>query len=660
MMRRAAHHYQIPRTTFLWLVAVLVFLMLPHAVRFSLVIVPLLVICIVWRWLIFKQKVGHPSFLLRAALVVFGFAAVYLLPFEWVSLETAVAILLVGTLLKLLEMRHMRDLLVMSKLCYFVIVAQLLFDQSMLSAVYMLIGIALATASLVSLNLRQKGLGVVYPAKLASKMMLLSVPIMALGFLLFPRLEPFWRVPLPEKKSTTGISDTMTPGSIGELIQSNALVFRATFKDKVTDTSEFYWRGPVLSYFDGQTWHGGDDVISSVLTGGKIDSPVNSLAYDVIMEASYTDWLFPLETYVSSHERLHFASDYSLKARSPINKKRRFSFVSNDQVLLDLSLPDKLKSHYLELPKRGNPKAREFAEQLRRASNDEASLISHANAFFQSEPFVYTLKPPVYSTDRVDRFLFDGQAGFCEHYASSYVFLMRAAGVPARIITGYQGGEVNPYEGYVAVRQKDAHAWVEVWLSGKGWIRIDPTSFVAPHRVRLGIMEGERYDQLQTGNWQPRERWFGQETLEAIAHRYDQLGYIWSNVVVGFDAKDQWALITGLLGLTTWLQKALWLIAAFVGCFLVIYFSLVGLPRRNPLPLHEKLYVKCIKKLQKQGVEKPVGVGPRDFLILATEKLPDKKEALDNFIQAYIRLTYQPENTHADSLQLMKQWLKRM
>jgi transglutaminase-like putative cysteine protease len=450
----------------------------------------------------------------------------------------------------------------------------------------------------------------------------------------------------------------MTPGSIGELMQSNALVFRATFKDKVTDPTRFYWRGPVLSYFDGQTWYQAENEIKTWLTDEKTDISPQGQSYDVIMEASFADWLFPLETFISSNERLYFSSDYSVKSKSVMTKKQRFSFVSNQQVLLDLHLSEQLKTHYLELPDKGNPKVRQLARQLSQSTSDASTIVEKANAFFLSEPFVYSLKPPVYTNNRVDRFLFDSQTGFCEHFASSYVFLMRAAGVPARVVTGYQGGELNPYEGYVAVRQKDAHAWVEVWLSGKGWVRIDPTSFVAPHRIRMDLMSGLSFDEVTEPDWQA-EPWFGQSVLDAIAFRYDQLGYLWSNFVVGFDAANQWALISGFFGLKSWTQKVLWLIAVFALCFVFIYLSLIGLPSRSTILPHERLYQKLIKRLAKQGVEKPLGAGPKAFLKKAVENLPEKKEPLENFMRLYIAKTYQKKSDdNSESLQQMKAYLK--
>ncbi len=633
--------YAVPRNTFLWLVGTLTFLMLPHLSRYLVLLLPLLIICIFWRVMIFRQRMPLPSFLTRAVLVIFGFSSVFFLPFSWLSLETAVAVLLVGTLLKLLEMKTYRDLWVLIYLGYFVIVAQLLFDQTLVSALYMLLGILLVTACLITLMSKATGLSWAYPVKYAAKMMMLSVPVMVLGFLVFPRLDPFWTVPQPKGKGKTGISETMRPGAISELVQSDELVFRVDFKGDVPPLDALYWRGPVLSDFDGQSWS-----ISQVGfdASPRIQQAENGvdIVYDVFMEPSFSTWVFPLTALIESNHSHQYFADYSVKAPAPLTQKTAFMFRSAIQSQRDLVLSSYQRNQALALPRGINPKMLALAKRLRKEARTEADLMRRVKRFYLDHSFSYTLSPPLYGKHGVDEFLFTGRQGFCEHYASSYVVLMRALGLPARVVTGYQGAEINPLEGYFSVRQKDAHAWAEVWLTGQGWVRVDPTGFVAPERINLGSEGSLQDDPLYLSEAGFARRHFSNsQWYQALRNRYDQINYLWTVSVLSFNERKQLQLMSAFLGERNWQRLAIYTAILFLLIFTLFYFLLSTKRKRKKLNRVERDYQRLLLKLEKKGIIKPKGQGPLDLTRHIEKYYPVYYPKVSRAINLYIELAYQ-------------------
>ncbi len=628
-------------TSFYWLLASLVFLMLPHVERYLLLLTPLLFISLFWRYMVFKNRLPLPSSLFKVLLVGFGFSSIFLLPFPWFSLESAVAILLVGVLLKLIEMNSRRDLLVLLYLAYFVIVAQLLFDQTLVSALYMLVGILLVTTSLVSIMSNSEQVSWVYPLTFASRMMLFSAPVMVLGFLLFPRLDAFWSVPMPKSgQAKTGISDQMEPGDIQNLIKSNEVVFRVEFEGKIPARNKLYWRGPVLSVFDGKRWTMNKE--SSEPFQSQKSTNKDDVLYKLYMEPSFDDWVFPLHRLVASDKTLYHYADDRWKSPENLTSKTAFNWVSRQAGQVQSVLNERLKADLLALPEDKNPKTLTFAQTLRAEMVSDVAYVKAINQFFLDNPFYYSLNPPLYPDAPVDAFLFEKMTGFCGHFSSAYAMLMRAGGIPSRVVTGYQGGEVNDFQDYLTVRQKDAHAWVEIWLNNR-WVRVDPTSFVAPHR----ILEGSEEFLTEDPYWQSQQLIAGavydSTWYQYALHRYDQLNHLWTVSVLEYSDKHQIGLMKTLWGKVDWQKLALWGAGCFLAIVLVLY-ALLNLPSRIKLSVTARQYQRLLKKLDRKGIHKPPHMGPKDFLNYIQRMYPVYYSKVKPAIQLYIELTYQQSN----------------
>ena len=646
------------RETFIWVIVAIGFLMIPHSIRFPLLIIPLLIFCVIWRLLIFKQKLNHPPFWLRLILVLLGFAAVFSLPFAFVSVESMVAILLVGILLKVIEMQSHRDIYVVLFLSHFIIAAQLLFDQTLISAFYMVIGILLLTSSLWVFTLKKKPALWFYPLQFAAKVIALSVPLMIIGFLLFPRLSPFWAVPSPKGNATTGISESMSPGSISNLVKSDAVAFRAKFEKAMPALSDLYWRGPVLSDFDGVTWRiDQGQRVEPFLVDENLDDAI--LNYELIVEPSNQSWLFPLSVVVGENNNLLYYSNNTVMSTKTLYQKQAFQFQSQPRNT-DLFLVGN-KAKYLQLPEGYNPKARNFALQLWQETLNATDFIDALARFYQQEPFIYTLSPPLYSGDSIDTFLFEGKQGFCEHYASSYVFLARSVGLPARVVTGYQGGELNLFEGYFTIRQRDAHAWAEVYLPSSGWVRIDPTGFVAPER----ILEGSQQALAEQSAFVPDQALSHRKLIQFgwyryLDQRYDQLNYLWSVTVLSFNTDRQWQLFDRFYKRLSLFEFFRLILGLFLLFLLATFIYRLYQNRKKHLTAEEKIYQQFIAKMHKKGIKKPTHMGPIDFLREIQLHHPEYYADAEKFISVYVRLRYRKNIKETKGYhRLMKFYLKR-
>lgn len=367
-------------------------------------------------------------------------------------------------------------------------------------------------------------------------LLLPSLPLLVLLFLFFPRISPLWSLSLPNKQATTGISDSMSPGDFAKLSKSAQLAFRVQFSGDVPSQDKLYWRGLVFSEFDGKTWRPAPTIkqLGDSNFGGA------SLSYRVSLEPTHSPWLFLLEhSSTTAQENTVFLEDFTLKSQHPIDAKFRYEakYVPSASAF---GLSQQQAQAFLALPK-GNPQARQLAQNLRQTTGgDPHKLVKAVYDYMRAGNFRYTLSPPLLSDERVDDFLFGTKAGFCEHYASSFVFLMRSAGVPSRVVAGYQGGEVSADGKSVEVRQMDAHAWAEVWTP-EGWMRVDPTAFVAPNRIEAGmdVLTQESGSGLFGDGVAGQIGYQKFRLLHSLAQLSDQASLYWQQQVVGFDQAEQ-------------------------------------------------------------------------------------------------------------------------
>ena len=511
----------------LWLLGALALVAAPHALRVppwvSITVAGVFGLRALFAW----RGMGLPPSWWLALLAVAAAAGIWQSYGLLYGRDAAVGLLLLMLCLKTLELRALRDALVLVLLGYFLLVTGFLYSQSIPTAAYLLGCVWVLTACLMAFQ-RESGRAAPHALLRASGLLLAqSAPLMLVLFLLFPRVQgPLWGLPLAHNTAQTGLSDSMTPGSLSNLSLSDAVAFRVDFLTPPPPPSRLYWRGPVMWDFDGRTWRTGDAPPIGRPVLREVSEP---LRYAVTLEPHNMRWLFAVDAPWQRVDASVLTADFQLLAVRPVRSRLRYELGSwlSYRAGLDES-PGNLQ-RALALPAGYNPRARALAVQWRAAGTGPRDVVSRALALFRDQPFFYTLAPPELGRESVDEFLFDVRRGFCEHFASSFVFLMRAGGVPARVVTGYQGGVMNPVGNYLIVRQSEAHAWAEVWLAGEGWVRIDPTAAVSPQRIEAGIAAavpaGEPLPlMVRTDNALLKRARF---TLDAMANGWNQwvLGY---------------------------------------------------------------------------------------------------------------------------------------
>ena len=401
------------------------------------------------------------------------------------GVQAGTALLAMMAAVKLLETRTERDLTVLVFIAYFLLYAALLRDQGITRLPLLLAGAFVATAALHRVH---GGAAAGAPVTVLGRTAALAWPALPLAlllFVLFPRLPgPFWGIAVGQS-SRTGLNDEIMLGDVSDLSVSGAVAFRVRFDGPIPPPAQRYWRGPVLHEFDGRRWRRPLAQSFPQQSVTWIGAPVD---YQITLEAHDRPWILALDLPAAWPEReARSTYDFQLVARQLITRVTSYRLRSYPAYVAGVELPTSLRNRDLQLPADGNPRTLALGRELARRHADPSAIAGELLRKFRNEEYHYTLDPPRLAENAVDEFLFDTRSGFCEHYAAAFTMVMRAAGVPARIVTGYQGGEFNPLGGYLLVRQSDAHAWSEIWVAGRGWLRVDPTAAVAPDRIERGI-----------------------------------------------------------------------------------------------------------------------------------------------------------------------------
>nr|WP_217446703.1 DUF3488 and transglutaminase-like domain-containing protein [Cupriavidus basilensis] len=623
----------------------------PQARSLPVTISVLLVLLLAWRWLLWHQRAPLPSRLMLgiiAGLVMLVAAALVWQAGGNMGRDLSVALLGAFVVLKLLECRVLADATLVTQLCFYLLLSLYLFDQPFWLALYSLAIAAWLLRNWLFLGHPEaRGYLAVWP--LLGRLTLIGLPWALLLFVLFPRLDrPLWRLPQAEAVATTGISDTMSPGSVSRLTQSTEVALRADVEGGPLPASALYWRALVLWQFDGQTWRpsptrqrlaqpapglpAADD--SATDEAGSREAAGKAFAngivnYSITLEPNQHAWLFLLDRgqAIAPGAGAVINADGEFFTRDPVDRRLRYRARSAPAAAQPLDLATRELA--LALPP-GNPRTRELAAAWAEQYPDPAQRARAALRLFAAAPFSYTLSPSPLGHEQVDSFLFDTRRGFCEHYASSFVFLMRAAGVPARVVTGYLGGEYNPIGGNYIVRQADAHAWAEIWLEGRGWVRVDPTSAVAPSRVERGIdaaleaSEIEALHAMRDPGWLRNLRW-----------GMDGMVYTWQRWVLQYD-RGQQARLMQQLGIGDSVPQVL--LGGLAALSLLALVPLV-LRRRRIDPV-QVAYVRFCRQLARRGCVRAPSEGPQDFAARAARALPAAALAVQDFSDRYTRLRY--------------------
>lgn len=529
------------------------------------------------------------------ALVVAGFTGCILVEYRTLFGRDAGVAMLVGFMaLKMLELKSRRDAHVVVILGYFLLLTHYLFSQSIPTGLWLLASCVVLTSTLVRLS-GGAASGVVDSLRYGGFLTLQAIPFMLVLYLLFPRISgPLWGLPQDAHKSTSGLSETMSPGSIAEIALSSAIAFRAQFKDAPPAHDQLYWRGPVMEIYDGVSWR---TAPPNNAPSPRIEARGTPVRYTVTIEPSNQPWLLALDAPVELPPETRLAPTLTLLANKPIQERTRFEITSSPGFRFnELESPQQFY-RALQLPSKRNPKTLALARQWRAEDANPEHLIARALKHFGSEPFAYTLRPPLLGPDAMDDFLFETRRGFCEHYAAAFVILMRAAGIPARVIGGYQGGELNPLDGYMVVRQSDAHAWAEVWLDGKGWTRVDPTAAISPARIESGIANALPENEPLPALVQIQSEW-----VRNLRFRWEAINNTWNQWVLGYNPARQRELLSRLgLPDPDWRSLGALMAGAFVVIMLAITaWTLYQRPRIDAARLQ---WDKALRKLRRHRID---------------------------------------------------------
>lgn len=507
------------------------------------------------------------------------------------GLDMGVAFLVLCLISKLWELYTRRDAYVVLNLSLFVLAALFLMDQGITTTLLVIIGTLLVLLAFIALNDdgNQDGAG---RLRTLGVLGVSAVPLLVALFLFFPRLPPLWSVQLSGQSATTGVSDSMSPGDFAILGQSTALAFRVEFGDTRPPQEALYWRGLVFSDFDGITWRPNTSVrqqfqwqsgtptpdwIKEALATASDADKLDPTRYQIILEPTQQRWLFGLDYPFTQRQDIALTSNFTLIKDQPVTQQLRYNVQRYAPMRIDPTLSDTARQINLALPATGNPQARALAKKLFiDAGSDPVRYMQTLERWINQAAFRYTLSPPRLGNERIDEFLFDTQAGFCEHYASSFTFMMRAAGIPARVVAGYQGGELGRDGEVWEVRQMDAHAWSEVWLEGTGWVRVDPTAFVAPDRVEAGMdaLTDSRGASMFGEGAGAQISYQQYQVLQTLRRLSDQAGYYWQRDVVGFDQDKQAGALLKWLNIRNIGQQIAWLAGtvAIIAALLITIF----------------------------------------------------------------------------------------
>jgi len=647
------------------LIACILLVSAPHAEHLPLWVSAECAALLAWRAYLSYRAAPLPPRWLLLGITLASVAAIALIFRSLFGREVGVTLLILLSTLKLLELRALRDATVLIYLSCFIIITNFFYSQSIPTALFMLFTLLVIMATWV--HLHTGDLKLKPRLRIAGVLLLQAIPLSLILFVLFPRVQgPLWGLP-QDAYASSGLSDTMSPGSLSKLSLNDAVAFRVTFDGTVPPREQMYWRGPVLWDFDGSTWTRGHN---ATLLPPKLDDAGSPVNYTVTLEPHNKRWLFALDMPGKLSIAADVTPDFQWLSRNPVNARIRYQASSFLSYRANLEEPPQQMRRALALPRGFNPQARKLAaawraeaeatpspsfDKLRtgqaspggRGSNRPAGinerLVRTVLGYFNQGGFVYTLEPPLLGANGIDEFLFSTKQGFCEHYAGSFVFLLRAAGVPARVVTGYQGNEYNALGNYYIVRQSDAHAWAEAWLPERGWVRYDPTAAIAPARIQSGLSAAVSNTAVLPFMARNPPQW-----LRELRFNWDALANRWNQWVLGYNPETQFAFLTRLgMEDITWQKMALNMLAGIfilVGLFTLILLRRLVVRSRDPV---QAAWLKLCRKLGKAGLPRMPHEGPLDYADRVAAARPEIADNIHDLAARYIGLRYEPRNEAA-------------
>jgi transglutaminase-like putative cysteine protease len=553
--------------------------------------------------------------------------------FNGLAAGTALLVLMAG--LKLLESNGRRDIYIITLIIYFICIAALLESESFWLLAY-LVGVCwVTTATVLRWTTRRAAPDWLRSARYAGRILAQAIPLMVVFWLLFPRLAtPLWRTPLGGQSAATGLSDSMSPGDITQLAGSDEVAFRVHFAGEPPPAEQRYWRGPVLHDFDGHTWR---NSAIGPLQGPRREAHGPAYHYTVKLEPHQHNWIFVLDFPQNwDLPNGHLNGDYTLVQQDAVMRPIDVIATSYPGATSTAPLTPMERQRDTRLPPDRNPRTRHLAEELRAAHPDDMDFVQTILHKFADEPYYYTLTPPKLADDSVDEFLFDTKRGFCGHYASAFAAMARAAGIPTRVVTGYQGGTFNHFADYWIVTQSSAHAWDEIWIERRGWVRIDPTSFIAPQRVEHEVDDAASLNEPLANRWQHRMPWL----LEARL-RLDALREAWRERILSFNQGSQERLLQALHVPEPSGEKLVLLLAAALAAVLgwITWQVRRELAPRTQDPA-ARAFQRLGAKLGAIGLPRFPHEGPEDYAARVGAARPDLAAQVGAICRHYAALRY--------------------
>lgn len=594
----------------------------------------------IWRWRASVVGWRLPIPTVRILFTFFVIALIFLQFGNTVGRDAGIALLVAMMALKLFELKARRDILVLVFISYFMLGTHFLYSQTIPMVIYVFI----ATWVFMGLHIHLSFMDsqpIKNSLRTSGYILAQALPLMLILFVVFPRLPgPIWNLPQDSYEGMTGLDDSMSPGNISNLSQSDEIAFRVKFDSEIPPPNQRYWRGPVFSNTDGRNWTPAPEHERILQESMLFHTKRNPVSYTVTLEAHNRNWLFALDLPAHSTQHGNIRADYQLVSARPVRQRLRYKMIS----FMDYTTP-KLSSHEreiaLDLPPGRNPQTIELGKLFRQNADSDMDIVNQALRRFREQEYIYTLRPPLLKGNSPsDEFLFNTQRGFCEHYASSFVVLMRAAGIPARVVTGYQGGEVNTVGDYLTVRQRDAHAWAEIWLENTGWTRFDPTAAVAPQRVEMGIdtssssLIGDaiRFD-------------IGRDNVLAkfisrVQQQIDSIDNTWNQFVLGYGPEQQSEFLRNLgINIRSLTQLAWTLGLTLISVFLITAFLVLRKRQPDTDPV-QKQFLRFCKKMEKSGFVRSESETAHDFAKRILMSRPELKESVQSISVLYSQLRY--------------------
>ncbi len=675
-----ARVYQVPSHAFFWLVSGVLIATVPHLFRGPVWLFALAGLAVLWRILIQLGRVRYPGPVTRGLLLLSAVLGTLYTHGTILGPDAGTCILVAAFALKLLESVRVRDAYITIVFGYFVIATAFLFYQGPLAGLYVIAGMVLLSAALIGINQPETGPKAAQHLRLSGLIVLQAVPLTLVLFIFVPRVPPLWSLGVEQREARTGMTDSMAPGEVSRLSRSDAVAFRVEFDGAVPAYQDRYWRGLTYSHYDGRRWTQKIPINVSMneyvyfpgsAAPGWIEdvqqifrdregTASNRYSYRIIMEPTGHNWLYALAIPFSENRQIGLARDVRLVSRHNITQRLAYS-VKSDTLLRQLvPLASWEKTLSLELPDGFNPRALAQARQWRSQMATDLEYARHVLQWFNREKFYYTIEPAPTGRHMVDDFIFDTRRGFCEHYAAAFVFLMRAAGIPARVVAGYLGGEFNPLGTHMIVRQRDAHAWTEIWLEERGWVEVDPTAAVAPERIELSLDDvlADELGMLGTGYL---SQWLADSAIARQA-RYlaDYVQFVWQRWVLGYDTQTQIAFLKKWFGdMST--GRVLSVLAGSFGILLLFlaFWVLAGY-RRNTHSVLYREYRHLCGWLEYHGVRARPGETPIALASRAAEELPHFGDDLRHWACCFEQLAYDRGTSDAESWVALRRARRRL